>query len=150
MFQNQWYFYYNFKLQKYFSIKNIQKLKQTFFKLQKCFSIRINQTEHIKKSIKLFKIGSTFYEKMYFLKKPFQIVGFMIVFLFLNKKLIFNGVPIQCFWTLAFSGMKKESILSEEEKMQKWQKIKDNRAKKQTGKRDRTTGKLKRSEKHLK
>jgi hypothetical protein len=86
---------------------------------------------------------------MYFLKKPFQIVGFMIVFLFLNKKLIFNGVPIQCFWTLTFSGMKKESILSEEEKMQKWQKIKDNRAKKQTGKRDRTTGKLKRSEKHL-
>ena len=40
--------------------------------------------------------------------------------------------------------MKKESILSEEEKMQKWQKIKDNRAKKQTNKRDRTTGKLNR------
>ena len=36
--------------------------------------------------------------------------------------------------------MKKESILSEEEKMQKWQKIKDNRAKKQTNRRERTTG----------
>jgi hypothetical protein len=36
--------------------------------------------------------------------------------------------------------MKKESILSEEEKIQKWQKIKDNRAKKQGVKRDGTQG----------
>jgi hypothetical protein len=36
--------------------------------------------------------------------------------------------------------MKKESILSEEEKMQKWQKIKDNRAKKQTNRREKATG----------
>jgi hypothetical protein len=36
--------------------------------------------------------------------------------------------------------MKKESILSDEEKMQKWQKIKDNRAKKMSHKGDRTQG----------
>jgi hypothetical protein len=37
--------------------------------------------------------------------------------------------------------MKKESILSEEEKMQKWQKIKENREKKINNKKDKSQGK---------
>ena len=41
---------------------------------------------------------------------------------------------------MCISGMKKESILSEEEKMQKWQKIKDNRSKKMTSKKHRSRG----------
>ena len=53
-------------------------------------------------------------------------------------------LPINLGFILAavIPGMKKESILTEEEKMQKWQKIKENRAKKQTNKKDRSQGQL--------